>query len=242
MRRADDAAAVVQAVAARSGIPFHVIDHDEEGLLTLARRDRRPPDRVAAARRRHRRRQLRDRRRRARRLGERRHLPLGAARLTQELIRDRPADPRRDRRAACPHPRDVADPPDLHPGEIVAVGGTASNLLKLLPATAIDRMLTRRRITVALAMLTVERERRGGVAPPHPAASARGSCPPGALIVDALLERFAAERLHVSEEGIRSGLLLATAAAGPAWRDRLPRLAGGWSRPRSTDRRRLPVA
>ena len=155
------------------------------------------------------------------------HLPLGANRLTQELVRTDPPtlaeiDALRARIRGI-----VADLPDLHPGEIVAVGGTASNLLKLLPATAIDRMLTRRRITVALAMLTVERSAEA--ASRHLIRPERARIlPAGALIVDALLERFAAERLYVSEEGIRSGLLLATAAAGPAWRDRLPRLAGGW--------------
>ena len=64
------------------------------------------------------------------------------------------------------------------------------NLLKLLPATAIDRILTRRRLTVALAMLTVERSARGGRAPPRSDPSGRGSCPAGAIIVDAILERL----------------------------------------------------
>ena len=68
-------------------------------------------------------------------------------------------------------------------------------------------MLTRRRITVALAMLTVERSAEA--ASRHLIRPERARIlPAGALIVDALLERFAAERLHVSEEGIRSGLLL----------------------------------
>ena len=84
-------------------------------------------------------------------------LSLGSARLTQDHIHSDPPTPaevdalREIARAA------LVEAPDANPQEMVAVGGTASNLLRLLPATAIDRVLTRRRIAVALAMLTVER-------------------------------------------------------------------------------------
>ena len=52
--------------------------------------------------------------------------------------------------------------------------------------------------------------------------------PAGSIIVDAILERYGADRIRVSDEGIREGLALAVATAGPAWRDRLPALARGW--------------
>jgi exopolyphosphatase/guanosine-5'-triphosphate,3'-diphosphate pyrophosphatase len=227
MRRADDAASAVHAVTTRAGVPFHVIDHDEEGLLTLLGvTGGRPldaptlvvdigggsseivvtePDGSVLAG----------------------GLPIGAARLTHELVRSDPPTLAEIDALRARIRQEVAQLPDLDPGEIVAVGGTASNLLKLLPATAIDRMLTRRRITVALAMLTVERSAEAAAR--HLIRPERARIlPAGALIVDAILERFGADRLRVSEEGIRSGLLLATTAAGGAWRDRLPRLAGGW--------------
>ena len=121
----------------------------------------------------------------------------------------------------------VANAPDARPTEIIAVGGTASNLLKLLPATAIDRMLTRRRITVALAMLTVQRSSEA--AERHLLRPQRARVlPAGALIVDAILERYGMDRLRVSNEGIREGMALAAATAGPEWRDRLSTLVIGW--------------
>jgi hypothetical protein len=227
MRRADDASAAVHAVTALAGVPFHVVDHDEEGLLTLLGVTggrplgaptlvvdigggsseivvTEPGGTVLAG-----------------------GLPIGAAQLTHEHVRSDPPSLAELDTLRARIRDEVAKLPDLDPGEIVAVGGTASNLLKLLPATAIDRMLTRRRITVALAMLTVERS--GEAAARHLIRPERARIlPAGALIVDAILERFGADRLRVSEEGIRSGLLLATTAAGGSWRDRLPRLAGGW--------------
>ena len=126
------------------------------------------------------------------------------------------------------------DAPDLRPGELVGVGGTVSNLLKLLPTTAIDRSLTRRRLTVALAMLTVERSAEA--AERHLVRPERARIlPAGAIIVDAILERYDADRLRVSDEGIREGLALAVATAGPAWRDRLPMLARGWKESLETE-------
>ena len=74
-------------------------------------------------------------------------------------------------------------------------------------------MLTRRRITVALAMLTVQRSAEA--AERHMLRPQRARVlPAGALIVDAILERYAAERLRVCDEGIREGMVLAAATAG----------------------------
>ena len=124
--------------------------------------------------------------------------------------------------------RVVADAPKAAPADVVAVGGTASNLLKLLPATAVDRMLTRRRITVALAMLAVERSAEAAAR--HVIRPERARIlPAGAVIVDAILEHYGLDRLRVSEGGMREGAVLAAAKAGPAWRDRLPVLVHGWA-------------
>ena len=121
----------------------------------------------------------------------------------------------------------IAAAPAAKPSEIIAVGGTASNLLKLLPATAIDRFLTRRRITVALAMLTVQRSAEA--AERHRLRPQRARVlPAGALIVDAILERYGTDRLRVADEGVREGVVLAAATAGPEWRDRLSTLVAGW--------------
>ena len=228
LRRAGDSPAVVSAVEARARVPLHVIDHDEEGLLTLLGVTKgRPIDTnllvvdigggssefvVVSAE------------------GEvhATGLPLGAARLTRDLVRGDPPT-LADLEAVKARVREVlADAPAIHPGDIVAVGGTAANLLRLLPATAIDHVLTRRRLTVALALLTVERSLEA--AERHLVRPARARIlPAGAIIVDAILERYGTDRLTVSEEGVREGLVIAAAAAGPAWRDRLRALVRGWS-------------
>ncbi len=157
IRRAFDATALVGEAEARADIALHVLDHDEEAMLTLlgvtrGRRVRNEllvvdigggscefviagPDRPVRS------------------VG----LSLGSARLTQDHIHSDPPTP-----AEVDALREIVratliDAPEANPQELVAVGGTASNLLRLLPATAIDRVLTRRRIAVALAMLTVER-------------------------------------------------------------------------------------
>ena len=227
LRRAEDGPALVQAVEARTGVALHVLDHDEEGMLTLlgvtmgralhaelmvldigggstelVLVGESGPVRVAG-------------------------LQLGAARLTRELARSDPpslAEIEAMREAARVL---VADAPQASPVEVVAVGGTASNLVRLMPATAIDGILTRRRITVALAMLTVERSTEA--AERHLIRPERARIlPAGAVIVDAVLAHYGVDRLRVSEEGMREGAVLVVAKAGAAWRDRLPVLVHGW--------------
>ena len=232
MRRAADAATVIHEVESRAGAPFLVLDHDEEGLITLVGATGGSPVTgqlllvdigggstefvvVGPGG-------------QPRTLG----LPLGASRLTRELVRSDPPtlteiEALRKEVAAI-----VADAPEASPSEIVAVGGTASNLLRLLPATAIDRSLTRRRIAVALAMLTVERSSEAATR--HLIRPERARIlPAGAIIVDAILERYGADRLRVSEAGIREGAILAVVHGGPAWRDRLASISRGWRDPDS---------
>jgi Ppx/GppA phosphatase family len=227
LRRAQDAASVVQAIGDQLGIPLHVLDHAEEGLLTLigATGGRpvhgelllvdigggssefvvvRPSGPVLSV-----------------------GIPLGAARLTQDLVRADPPSLAEIEALRAEAARQVAEAPDASPVEIVAVGGTASNLMRLLPATAVDRSLTRRRIAVALAMLTVERSSEAAVR--HLIRPERARIlPAGAIVVDAILEKYRADRLRVSEEGIREGAILAAAHGNTAWRDRLAVMARGW--------------
>lgn len=233
LRRAADAASVVHELEARAGVALHVLDHAEEGLLTLLG--------VTGGR------QLTDEllvvdigggsselvdvsaTRGVRAVG----LPLGAARLTRSLVRSDPPTLAEIEALRAEVARVVRDAPDGSPAEIVAVGGTSSNLLRLLPATAIDRTLTRRRIAVALAMLTVERSTEAAAR--HLIRPERARIlPAGAIIVDAILERYGLDRLRVSEGGIREGAILAAATAGAAWRDRLGELVRGWEDPAAT--------
>ena len=228
LRRAEDGPAIVQAVEARTGVALHVLDHDEEGMLTLLGvtmgralhsellvldigggstefvfGGESGPVRVAGLR-------------------------LGAAALTRDLVRADPPTLAETGAMRAEAHRLVADAPEAAPTDVVAVGGTASNLLRLLlPGTALDRMLTRRRITVALAMLAVEGS--ADAATRHLIRPERARIlPAGAIIVDTILEHYGLDRLHVSEGGMREGAVLAAAKAGPGWRDRLPVLVHGW--------------
>lgn len=227
LRRAEDGHALVQAVEARTGVPLHVLDHDEEGMLTLLGvtmgralhaellvldigggstelvvGGESGPVRVAGIR-------------------------LGAARLTRELVRSDPPTLAETDALRAAAERLVADAPPGSPAEVIAVGGTASNLLKLLPAAAADGMLTRRRIMVALAMLTAEHSTEAAAR--HLIRPERARIlPAGAIIVDAVLSHYGVDRLRVSEQGMREGAVLAVAKAGAAWRDRLSTLVHGW--------------
>jgi exopolyphosphatase/guanosine-5'-triphosphate,3'-diphosphate pyrophosphatase len=227
VRRAADAAPLIHAVEGRANAPLHVLDHDEEAkLMLLGVTSGKPvgsellvidigggssqfvvvgPDRAVSST----------------------GIRLGSASLTKEHAKADPPSLKEIEAMRKAAKAGIANAPDANPGEIIAVGGTASNLLKLLPATAIDRMLTRRRITVALAMLTVQRSAEA--AERHMLRPQRARVlPAGALIVDAILERYAAERLRVCDEGIREGMVLAAATAGVEWRDRLSTLVVGW--------------
>jgi len=113
------------------------------------------------------------------------------------------------------------------PRQVVAVGGTASNLLKVAPGGVADRVLTRARLEAAVdnvlrarAAVTSERYR---INPKR----AR-ILPAGAAIVDALMRRYGVDRIEISEASLREGAILIADHVGIAWRDRLPELAHGW--------------
>jgi exopolyphosphatase/pppGpp-phosphohydrolase len=93
--------------------------------------------------------------------------------------------------------------------------------------TSTDRVLSRAQLRDAVAILqsetAAEASARHGINPIR----AR-ILPAGAVILDAILERYGVGEVHVSEAGIREGTILAVAHAGRTWRDRLPDLAHGW--------------
>jgi exopolyphosphatase/pppGpp-phosphohydrolase len=154
-------------------------------------------------------------------------LRLGAGRLTQRFVTGDP--PTADEIAAmrAEAQRAVAGAPDGAPRGIVAVGGTVSNLLKVVRFGARAGTLSRNENARALTLLSAEPSelaaKRHGVRPVR----AR-MLPAGAVIVEAILDRYGADEVRVSDAGIRDGAILAAAHAGHAWRDRLPVLAHGW--------------
>ena len=250
-------APLIHAVEAGAGAPLHVLDHDEEAMLTLLGVTGGRPV-TGAARRRHRRRQLGDRHRRPETgpvaaVG----LRLGSAALTQEHVQGRPADAsRRSTRCARPRrrPRERArrepgrdhrrrwhrvepaqaapgdgDRPDAHP----RAGSPSPWPCSRSSAAARPPSATSLRPQRARVLPAGRAHRRR-----DPRALRHGPAP----------------RL---DEGIREGMVLAAATAGPEWRDRLPRLSSAGRRSagltttaalpaprpapeRATDRRRPP--
>ena len=227
IRRAGDAAAIVHDVEVASATPLHVLTHEEEAFLTLVGVTEGMPVThemlvvdigggssefcvVAADR-------------PARATG----LRVGSATLTRRHVTSDPPTPDEIAAMRAAAVEAVRLAPDARPAEIVAVGGTASNLAKVLPAAAIDRTLTRERIVEVQAVLGSE-----------PAAAAAEHfqlkperarvLPAGGAIMDAVLDRYGADRILVSEASVREGAVLAVAHAGAAWRDRLAVLAKGW--------------
>lgn len=228
LRQAVDARAVVVAVEAASGVPLHVLDHAEEGLLNLlgamAGRPIEAPLAVVdigggssevvvvepGAR---------------ARAGA---LAIGGASLTRDLVAHDP--PTRQemaalRTAARTH---LGGAPSGAPGVILAVGGTSSNLVKIIPAAQRDRVLTPRRL--ASARRTLAAAPAAAVAERFGIRETRARIlPAGAAILEALMTHYGVTRVLAVEEGIREGVVLALARAGRGWRDRLDELAHGWA-------------
>ncbi len=227
LRRAADAASLVHEVEAAAGVPVHVLDHDEEAMLTLlgVTMGRSigtdllvvdvgggSSELVLAG---------------PRGVVQSIGIRLGSAKLTLDHFQSDPPTLAEIEAMRAVARATLAEAPDIPPADMVAVGGTASNLLRLMPSSSLDRVLTRRRIAVTLAMLSVQRSHEA--AERHLIRPERARIlPAGAVIVDSILERYGIARLRVVEEGIREGAVLAAAAAGPCWRDRLPTLVKGW--------------
>ncbi|MEW5992617.1 MAG: hypothetical protein AB1736_14920 [Chloroflexota bacterium] len=227
LRRAADAVAVGTAVAARTGVGIEVLRHDEEALLALLGVQAGRPilremalvdvgggsseilisgpgtDPVAIG------------------------LALGASRMSRVHVQSDPPG-RSDVEALLGEARRVlATAPDAAPKDLVAVGGTADNLLRIGPP-ATRRVLTVRRIQAILERL---------MAAPAEAISQEFGVrlsrarvlPAGAAILLAVAERYGRDQIRISNDGLREGLILASVHAGARWRDELAWLAHGWS-------------
>ncbi|HYN69645.1 MAG TPA: hypothetical protein VEX41_05490 [Candidatus Eisenbacteria bacterium] len=112
----------------------------------------------------------------------------------------------------------------------VAVGGTSTNLLRILPVAAADRSLTGERLAEILrvlaeepAQVVAERHRVNPIRTPL--------LPAGAAILEAILAQSGTDHVDVVDASVREGLLVVASAAGEAWRSRLPDLASGWRPP-----------
>ncbi len=222
-RRAGNASRVVDRICAAVGIPFHVLRHDEEGLLTLlgvtggvpldadvvvadvgggsseivVAGPGRPP--VA------------------------RGLPLGSARASAHHVEHDPPTPAELLAIGLEAMDVLAGAPDARPDRIILVGGTASNLVKVDPAGDGGGLLTRERLARIVEQLLAYPAER--VAEAHAIRVQRARIlGAGAAIVDAILDRYGLDEAIATDEGIRQGAVIAYARAGEAWRDALPRI------------------
>jgi exopolyphosphatase/guanosine-5'-triphosphate,3'-diphosphate pyrophosphatase len=230
LRRLADATTIAAEIAAACDVPLHILEHEEEARLTLigltggrtVRRDlivvdigggsseivEIGPDRLARAA----------------------GIPVGAGRLTRSIVSHDP--PLAAEIASLTAAADAAFTwsPNRPPGDVVAVGGTASNLLKLLLRSAgsdVTDTLDRGALDTVRSIVSS--------APAETLAVRFGMrearirlLAAGAAIIEAVLARTGVEAIRVSDTGIREGAIIAADRAGPAWRDRLEELAHGW--------------
>ncbi|HLX34935.1 MAG TPA: hypothetical protein VKR30_06770 [Candidatus Limnocylindrales bacterium] len=226
LRRAPDAAEAIQEIEAATGLRAAMISHEEEARIALVGVTGGRPivrstavvdvgggstevlvaqpgiDPVAVG------------------------LPLGATRLTGMHVEHDPPTPLELAAMAAIARAAMGDAPGPAPAEAIAVGGTARSLLRVGPPLS-NRALGRHRIENALALVggspSAQIAQRYSIRPSRAAVLAAG-----ATILHAALERYDLDHLRVARGGLREGLILATAQAGPDWRARLGELARGW--------------
>ncbi len=227
IRRAADAARVVRDVESISGVPLHVLSHEEEAYLTLIGVTHGRPvthetlvvdigggsSEFCAV----------GPGGRARAAG----LQIGSNRLTAGRVRTDPAGDDEIARMLVDADELLRSAIDAHPTEVVLVGGTASNLLKVTNAGTGDPTITRARLAEALANLTTAPAEVTAERYQLNPTRAR-ILPAGAVIVDALMRRYGVARARVSEAGMREGAILVADHLPHGWRDRLTELAHGW--------------
>lgn len=227
LRRVADAGEAIAQINAATGVRPAVIRHTEEAFLALigvtgGRRVRRAQlvcdvgggstELVSVA---------------PKRLPVAYGIRAGSAVLTDQLVRHDPATPAEVRALRAEATRLVAAAPAGPPGRLVAVGGSATNLLRILPLAELDRTLTGARIEEIFATLATEPA--AVVAERHRVSPIRARLlPAGAAILEAVMVRHGVDQLEVSDLGIREGLILAGSRAGTAWRRPLRQLAMGW--------------
>ncbi len=249
LRRASNAVEVAGAVLEATGEPLRVLTHDEEGLLALlavsggafperpllvvdvgggstefvlAGPDL-PPVTASAS--------------------------VGAARLTVAVVESDPPTPA-ELEALRTRARDAVARVDLehenlrvsrdgrvvrfpvrreqHVAEAVFVGGTATNLIRIVPAAAGDGVLTHRRLLAAYR--TLGRMPTEAVAGRFAVTPLRARIlPGGAAIVEAVMARYGLKSARVTPLSLREGVILLVARTGAAWRERLSELLAGGS-------------
>jgi exopolyphosphatase/pppGpp-phosphohydrolase len=230
LRRLTDATRIVAEVSAATGAPLAVLEHEEEALLTLvgltagravldellvidigggsSELVEIGPGRLAKAA----------------------GVQVGAGKLTRRIVDRDP--PTIDHFAELKRAADEAFAwtPTRPPAEVVFVGGTATNLLKLLRRAGNpdrDDHLDRAALDTARAIVAATPAEM--LAATYGLREARiRLLAAGAAIIETVLDRVGMEFGRVVDAGIREGAIVAADRAGDDWRDRLEELAHGW--------------
>ena len=226
LRRAADGPSVIERIRSVTGLEAASLSHEEEAMLALLGvQAGRPVDRemvmidvgggsteiLLAG---------------PERLPEAVGLPLGAARLTGVHVEHDPPTASEVGALSAEVALAMLRAPDSRAAQLVAVGGTARNLLRIGPPLD-DRVLTRSRIRAALDAMASSPA--ASIADRHGIRVSRARVlPAGAAILLGALERYRLDRLRVAAGGLREGLILAAFHAGPTWRREVPTLALGW--------------
>lgn len=242
-RRATDVDEVSEMIVGRIGVPILVIDHAEEAELTLLGVTRGTPvgapllvvdigggstEAIYQA---------------PRKAPQTFVVATGSNRLTQACD---PADPPMpaDRELLAVSARELlATAPGRHPSRAVFVGGSATNLARVVtgvrggdPAVP-EPTITR--VGVEQAIHEVDRTPSAVLAERYRVTPTRARLlPAGAALMLAFMERYALERVEVSQASLREGAVLALRHAGADWRSRLTSLTAGWP---EVDVRALPA-
>jgi len=155
---------------------------------------------------------------------------MGAGRLTRRIVDGDPPLPADF--TALRHAADEAFDwlPSRRPSDVVFVGGTATNLLKLLRRLAGNgRPDALDRVDLQIVRETISSSPAETVAAAYGLREQRVRLlAAGAAIIETVLDRVGAERGRVVDTGIREGAIIAAERAGDGWRDRLDELAHGW--------------
>ena len=222
LRRASNRSVVQAEVAAAIGEPLHVVSHETEAYLTLlAVTGGMPPDvpllvvdigggsseTILAA------------------PGAQAvvgTMPTGSARLTTALVEHDPPTWFEINALRAEAGRLVAALPVAEPERCVMVGGTASNVIRLLPRPG-DGLITQDGVSTLFETLAmrpadslveafgINRRRAGMLAA-------------GTALIEALMARYRLATVEVMPVSLREGAILARALAGDVWEQQLASL------------------
>lgn len=231
LRRASNRSHFCQAVEEATGLPLHVLSHEEEALLTvIGVLDGEPVDEpllvldigggsseivllepgadpVVGV------------------------MPVGSARLTAQHVEDDPptAEEVAELRAESHHL--LSGMPVGHPERGIIVGGSGTNLVHLTTEEGdegaddpgvIDRERTARAIEIVKSTPTAELVETYGLRERRIVQMAAG-----ASLIEATLDCYNLDRLEASDGSLREGIIIAREEAGDAWRDELVSLVSG---------------